>query len=419
MWKGISGLITLFLISLFLTQEEQGYWFTMASIAALMMFADLGFFTITLQFSAHEFAYLKFEKNSVVGDEEHRRRLASLFVFCLRWVILMVSVAFPVILVLGLIFISRKSTDVHWVAPWIVYTAGTTLTFLTSALLYFIEGCDSVAAIQKIRLFTAVLAAVLLWGVLGLGWGLHALSISVLGSALFASCVILRGYGRLFLDLIGVSRAHRYAWKEQFFGLLWKYALSWSSGYFIFQIYTPLMFQFHGPVEAGKVGLSITLWMGVFSVASAWIYAVTPQLNMYVSQSDWRNLDALFTKHLMLSVVTFLTCGAAVLACTHILKGRLALIDRLVSMTSMSLLAAAWFFQLIVSSLAVYLRAHKQEPLVFPSIVSAIYVAATTAVCAEYLDARYFFLGWLSSCIWGVPWVFYIFLTKRRSWQHA
>jgi hypothetical protein len=419
MWKGVSGLVTLFLIPLFLTQEEQGYWFTMASIAALMMFADLGFFTITLQFSAHEFAYLKFEKNNVVGDEEHRRRLASLFVFCLRWVFLLVSVAFPVILVVGLIFVSSKPTDIHWVVPWMAYLTGTALTFLTSAVLYFIEGCDSVAAIQKIRLLTAVLAAVLLWCILRLGWGLHALSISVLISALFASFVLLRSYGRLFLNLIATARAHRYVWKEQFFGLLWKYAVSWSAGFFIFQIYTPLMFQFHGPVEAGKVGLSITLWMGVFSVASAWIYAVTPQLNMYVSQSDWGNLDALFTKHLVLSAVTFLACGAAVLVCMHILKGRLALIHRLVSMTSMSLLAAAWFFQLIVSSLAIYLRAHKREPLVVPSVTTAVYAAVTTLLCARYLNTNYFFLGYLSSYVWGIPWVLYIFSTRKKAWQAA
>jgi hypothetical protein len=246
---------------------------------------------------------------------------------------------------------------------------------------------------------------------------LYALSISVLGSALFATYVIIRNYGRLFLNLFSVSRAFTYAWKEQFVGLLWKYALSWSAGYFIFQVYTPLMFQFHGPVEAGKVGLSITLWIGVFSVANSWLYAVTPRLNMYVSQKEWKNLDAVFARNLTLAAVSFLVGSVTVLMCMYLFRGRLALVDRLVDPTSMLFLAAAWFLQIIVNGLAVYLRAHKQEPLVVPSVATALYTVVTTLLCAKYLDTRYFFLGYLSSYIWGVPWILYIFSTKKRAWQ--
>jgi hypothetical protein len=157
--------------------------------------------------------------------------------------------------------------------------------------------------------------------------------------------------------------------------------------------------------------------MGVFSVANAWLYAVTPRLNMHVSQREWKHLDALFIRHLVLSVITFLACAACVLACLHVLRGRLALIDRLVDMTSMSFLAAAWFFQLIVNALALYLRAHKQEPLVVPSVTTAIYAAISTLLCAKYLDTKFFFLGYLSSYIWGIPWALYIFSTKRKAWQ--
>jgi hypothetical protein len=88
-----------------------------------------------------------------------------------------------------------------------------------------------------------------------------------------------------------------------------------------------------------------------------------------------------------------------------------------VSLTSMSLLATAWFFQLIVNGLAVYLRAHKQEPLVIPSVTTAIYAVASTLLCARYLSTKYFFLGYLSSYVWGIPWVLYIFSTKRKVWQ--
>ena len=105
------------------------------------------------------------------------------------------------------------------------------------------------------------------------------------------------------------------------------------------------------------------------------------------------------------------------LTCTYVLRGRLALIDRLVGMTSMSFLAAAWFFQLIVSGLAVYLRAHKKEPLVVPSVTTAVYAFASTLLCAKYLSTKYFFVGYLSSYVWGIPWILYIFSTRKKAWQ--
>src|SRR3990172_8747929 len=60
-WKLISGLLTLILIPMFLTKEEQGYWFTIMSMATLVMLADLGFSNIIMQFAAHEFAFLRFD----------------------------------------------------------------------------------------------------------------------------------------------------------------------------------------------------------------------------------------------------------------------------------------------------------------------------------------------------------------------
>ena len=417
LFRGLSGIFTLILIPLFLTRKQQGYWFTMTSLAALAMLAELGFFQVTLQFAAHEFAYLKFDNNDIVGSEEHRKRLASLFVFCAKWALSVAAVAFPVILLAGFLFLSQKKTGIPWGIPWVVYVAGGGVTFFTSALLCFLEGCNLVAAIQRLRLLITALTMLLMWLGLVFRFGLHALSLSMLAGALYGLYAVWRRYGPLFGTFLSESKAAAYSWRRHILALLWRYALSWSSGYFIFQVYTPLAFQFHGPVEAGRVGLSVTLWMGVFAVSNSWLYAVTPRLNMFVSKRDWAGLDALFWRNLILSGATFLAGAIAVLALMHLLKGRYALIDRFSDPLSMLFLAIIWFLQVIVNGLATYLRAHKREPLVLPSVLSAVYITAATIVCAGYLQPRYFFLGWLSSCIWGVPWILCIFKTKKRAWQ--
>ncbi len=419
LFRGLSGIFTLILIPLFLTREQQGYWFTMTSLAALAMLAELGFFQVTLQFAAHEFAYLRFENRDIVGSEDHRKRLASLFVFCTKWAFAVALVAFPVILLVGFLFLAQQKTGVRWGMPWIIYVAGGGLTFFNSALLYFLEGCNLVAVIQRLRLAITALTMALMWLCLVFRFGLYALALSMLVGAAYGIYMVWRRYGRLFSGFCAVSREANYAWREQIFALLWRYALSWSSGYFIFQVYPPLAFQFRGPVEAGRVGLSLTLWMGVFAVSNSWLYAVTPRLNMFVSKRDWKSLDALFRKNLLLSAATFFAGAVVLLALMGFMKGRYAIVDRFSDPLSMLFLAVIWFLQIIVNGLATYLRAHKREPLVLLSVTSAIYVTLTTVVCAKYLAPHYFFLGWLSSCAWGIPWIIFLFRTKKQAWQTA
>ena len=328
LWRGLSGIFTLVLIPLFLTKEQQGYWFTMTSLAALAVLADLGFFQVTLQFAAHEFAYLNFENGRIIGSEDHKERLKSLFVFSCRWAVLVAFVAFPIILLVGFLFLSQKTTSIAWGIPWLVYVAGGALTFLTSALLYFLEGCNLVAAIQRLRLFITAVTMVVMWLGLIFHFGLYALALSMVAGAVYGAIAVWRGYGRLFVAFLSARREAHHDWRRQIFSLLWRYALSWCSGYFIFQVYAPLAFQFYGPVEAGRVGLSVMLWMGVFAVSNSWVYAVTPRLNMLVSKRDWAGLDALFFANLILSGATFLVGGLAVFALMYFLKGRYAIIDR-------------------------------------------------------------------------------------------
>ena len=42
-WRLIAGPLMLLLIPLYLTEEQQGYWYLFGSVAALSTFADLGF----------------------------------------------------------------------------------------------------------------------------------------------------------------------------------------------------------------------------------------------------------------------------------------------------------------------------------------------------------------------------------------
>ncbi|ULQ59877.1 hypothetical protein K7I13_00540 [Brucepastera parasyntrophica] len=131
LWRLLSGPLTILFIPLFLSAEQQGYWYLFGSISALSTFADLGFSNIILQFSAHEFAFLSFDENGVLtGDSEHLKRLGSFFRFIIKWLSTICSIVFPCIFVVGIIFFVRDGVLHDYILPWIIYSIGSLINFL-------------------------------------------------------------------------------------------------------------------------------------------------------------------------------------------------------------------------------------------------------------------------------------------------
>jgi MFS family permease len=221
-------------------------------------------------------------------------------------------------------------------------------------------------------------------------------------------------------QLINVSAGFYYPWRKEIFSLFLKYALSVSSGYLIFQIYTPLMHYFHGPVYSGKVGISLSLVMAAFNLSYVWMYTITPKMNMLISQKKWKDLDKLHGKRTLYSLGSYLLMIGA-LSCFLVLFGRFWIIPKITSRflpsVSLMILFFCYFIQLFVNCWALYLRAHKREPYVIPSVTSAVWTALTTFLAGKYLSPSLFFLGFLSGYVWGTPLCYYIYRRCKRRWH--
>ncbi len=151
--------------------------------------------------------------------------------------------------------------------------------------------------------------------------------------------------------------------------MLGRYAVSWISGYFILQFFAPLVFYFYGAADAGRVGLSMAIWMSVFSLSNVWIVVATPGINMLISSGNVDQLISRFRLHFRLAVATF-GVGATALLLLQALMGEGGLIgERLMPLEAQVILAVGWLAQLLVSSMAMFMRAHKEEPLMMISFV--------------------------------------------------
>lgn len=415
-WRIVAGPVVLLLIPLYLTLDEQGYWYTFTSLAALSVFADLGFGAIVLQFAAHEFSSLRFgEGNRIIGDSVHIQRLASFFRFTIKWNTRVIFIAFPLISVGGYIFLStRGSTNVvEWQEAWLLYSCVSAVVFFNNIVLTFFEGCNSVAKLQTIRFKMAVIATCSMIAFLLAGLGLNALLAYMCINGFAGAFFLLRQFKIPILQLWSESKKEYYNWWPEFSALMWRYALSWCSGYFALNVYTPITFYFYGAAEAGRVGLSMAMWTAGLCIASCWMTAKVPQLNMLIERKEWHNLDNQFQKCFARSAVTMVVGGIAFLAAYAALADKITVFQRILGLSGMTILFLCWLGQLCINNWAIYLRAHKKEPLVKFSIINSMAVFAMTLICAHVVSVDYLFSGFLAGIIIGVPVVWKMYKNQR------
>ena len=419
LWRIVSGPITLIFIPLYLTPQLQGFWYAFISLSALSIFADLGFTTIVAQFSAHEYAHLNYNcvTKKVEGDVENIRKIGSLLRFVVKWSLTVSLIGFPFILMVGVYMFIGKDANVNWLLPWLLFIIASGLNFTANVILSFLEGCNQIGEIQKNKMISSVFMSLSLWVLLYCNFNLYALSVMTLLGTMINVILLLYRFKTLLFQIYTFSKGFIFNWKNDFFRLIWKYAISFTSGYFIFQIYTPLTFKYHGSIDAGKVGISMALATAMFSIANVWIYVATPKLNMYASRKEWKLMDKLLLKNIILSVTTIVIGILIVFVALFFYSNTVHFLKRFLNIVPILILLFSWLIQLIINGLATYLRAHKEEPLVWLSVAGGIFIVISTFFISKYLSSDYLFTGFLSAQLIALPLVFILFIRKRKEWH--
>lgn len=420
LWRLISGPLTMLLIPIYLSPTQQGYWYLFGSISALSTLADLGFSNIILQYSAHEFAHLKFNSYGVLdGEDIHLKKIGSFFRFTLKWTASICAIVFPIIYCVGIWFFNRDNVLSEYFIPWTIFSIGSLIIFFNNAILSFVEGMNKIEIIQYIRFYVAIINTFTVSLILVFNGGIYALAFAMLISASSIFIFIFGKFRLLLSQVLNVSKKFDYQWRKEILPLFSRYAFSFFSGYFIFQIYIPLMQYFHGPVESGKVGITLVLVMAIFSMSNIWIYTITPKMNMLVSKKNKIELDILFKKRILFASGTYILISILIFVFSAIFKDFWIfpkIISRFLPVQSILMLLLCYLCQLLINSWATYLRAHKKEPYMIPSLILAAWVGLSTVLIGKFFPPEYFFIGFLSSYVWWLPLAYFIYKRCQLKW---
>lgn len=423
-WQMFAGPVTLLLVAHYFNLAEQGFYYTFSSVLALQVVFELGLAFVINQFASHEFTTLSWgHAGRIHGDQNAVERIHAIIKRSIVWYGIVALLMAIFVLPAGLYFFSRHEVvdfAVSWQGPWIALVLAASAYLPIIPILAAIEGSGQVAQVNRLRLIQGVCSSVLTWAAIVGGAGLYAAAVTFIVNVAFGSGWIARTYPALLSairnqkDEDGPSK---FSWKREIWPMQWRIAVSWISGYFIFQLFTPILFYYHGPAMAGKMGMSLVIANMLNTVALIWLQANTPSMAQSVVRSDWQALDRQFTRFFWQSVAVSVLGSVTVVAVLWIFSSH-PLMQRLLPMTDMIYLLIAFSLSHVIGALAHYLRMHKREPFMFLSVLGAILVALAMWCFGRLYGSTGMVMSLMViNLVYGLPSALWLWLRLRKTWH--
>jgi hypothetical protein len=401
-WQALSGFVTALLVTHFLSEGEQGYYYAIGSLLSGYVLLDLGLSGLLVQLSARKFSGLDLgDEGRLVPVGDRRSACIAMLAWSRRWY---ARASFLVLLLipLGFFYFSFARTsheEINWQWPWIFVVISAALSMSAYSTLSIIEGAGRVAEVYWVRFAYYALGAVLAWALIAGGNGLYALAMQPL--AIAATTIVwfrLRYRGLLEED----DSCHGFSWREEVWPLQKRVALSWFAGYAFLNAPTLIVFYYRDAVSAGQLGLTAVIANILGSLCASCLTAAVPHITNLVSLGRDGDSKELFLnefkKALFLMILSY---GAAVLLVIGI--GHLSIAQRLLPPLETTLLFAVFAIFHSVGMFSFHFRARGREVLAYPLVAATLLSLIVSCVIAPSLGVvgviMVFFVTFVLICI--------------------
>lgn len=425
--QGCGGLLVVILVAKKLTSIEQGYYFTFTSILAIQLFFELGLNNILNQYVAHEIVHAEFVNGQLVGDEAAVSRISSLLHFSVK-IYAILSVGLLLLLLLsGIVFFTYFSSQkgVEWKYPWILLSLTTSLYFLISPLIAFLQGLGKVKEMALMQFLQQCAAIIGLVGSLLTGAKLYAGGIALLFNLCVCILFICIKFHKKIISIYKIPIVSFVSYKKEIFPYQWKIALSWISSYFIFQLFNPVLFAIEGAAVAGQMGMTLSVLNAILSLSDSWVTTKIPLFSGLIANRNYLKLDQLFNLTLRqaffvnLSVLFFFLCFLYTIDMLHFSVSGKLLIDRFLPYMLVLMLMFTIVLRQLYGGWAIYLRCHKREPLLKQSMIMAFLCTVSTFGLGHVYGVTGIVCGYTFLSIVSTIWIYIIYTNKRKKWHYA
>lgn len=422
--QSFGSLITLVFIFKTLNLFEQGYFFTFSSILALRLFFELGINNIIIQFTAHESSNIELGFKYIIIEKKKSSKLFSIFQLIIKYYSKLTIFFILFIYTVGQIYFGLEDNyNVSWKIPWLLICLNAGMNFFISPFFAFFEGLGLVKEISFLRLIQTIISLFLTWTLLNYDARLYAAPIASIIALLVLYKLFYSKYNKTIRQCLAYNVTEAISYRYEIFPLQWKLAISWIAGYFIFQIFNPLVFKFSGPELAAKMGTTLSILNSILFISISWIQTKTPLISKYISQKKYFELDQLFNKSIIQSISISVLLTIILNIINYFVEISqfsilgLDLHGRFLGTFELIFISVSFIFNNYLGGLAIYLRSHKVEPLLLNSITFAILVSIGCTYFIKHFDIREMLLWYMIVSFMVSIWGTYIYIKFKKKYH--
>jgi hypothetical protein len=371
-WQIVALPVTIALILGYLSPETQGFYYTFLSLVALQTFLELGLHLAVLATASHESSAVGLgPKGELTGPMRAVSRIVSLGGFALSWYAILAACFALLVGPLGAFFLlSSSASTAAWLGPWAALVCISAVQLIVSPFNYMLEGLGQVASIYRMRLYQMMFSSAALWTALLADAGLWAAACASAAALVVNLAYFAFRYPLFFRTRLSSRDGEKIQWATEIWPMQWRLAIQGVVGYFLYYLFNPIMFYYHGPAEAGRVGMTVQLLAAIQSVGLIWIQTKAYTFGNLVATGQRR---ALHEEWFRSSVIAVFACVLGntllMIAVVGISQSASQLADRLLPVLPTLFLALAYAAGQFIQCMAAYTRAHKEEPFaIFGSV---------------------------------------------------
>lgn len=421
-WTFLAGPATIILITMYFSPETQGFYYTFTNLLYLKILVDLGLSTVIVQFTSHEWANLDFDaQGRIIGDPQSLSRLVSLGRLSFLWYGVGGFIVALGLGISGYFFLaSQANPGVIWVGPWILLCALTGINFWFAPIWAMLQGCNKVAEINAFNWHVGIYVSLATWAAIIFQASLWTSSVFYLVNIIGGILFLYHKYPKFLQNFLQIP-AVGIDWKQDVLPMQWRIAVSWLvGGYLTYSLFTPIAFHYHGPVVAGKVGMSMNIITVVASIVGLWGEVKAPRFGILISKKLYGQLDKELYKILSITVLIACVSGIALWVGVLLLnKYQPIYAQRLMPPLAMGIFIMARMIHTSSTPLSIYLRAHKKEPLLLFSVIFGVLVGLSTLIMGKLYASIGMAVGYLIVSIIMTPYLIQIWLRCRKQWHQG
>ena len=352
---GLAMLAVILLATRLLSADEQGYFFALMSVGALVQIGDFGLSYAVLQKASH--------LGGDAGNAALQRGTRRLSIRTAGLSTLAASVFGAISIGPG----HLAALDFPSLLAGSFALAALFASQAAAPLLSLREGSGQVAAAWRLRMLQE-------WA-----GGIACVATLLAGGGLYSLLALWAGRSAVILPLLvnappyATEAKATISWRDELWPFQWRIGLSNLSGFLIFRVMTLVVIAEQGAVEAGRYGFALAVMNMMLAVTTAWPNSSATRLGQLIAGGQ-PLLAVTEARRTRLRSTAFALASALcvwalfALATAHGLE----IAQRMADPLTLALLLATGVVHHLVATQAVLLRAEIREPLLMISLIGGV-----------------------------------------------